>query len=171
MTTTGFYTQLYFKHNLGFSLAFIGVLYAATIVPDALFAAATPHIMRLLPRRWLLVVFTAAEAAGLLALSTQNRWLALAGFLLLLHVGDSVLYPAISTYVNERAPERQRATVLSLETGLFSAFMIVLFPLFGLGLTHMSYGRAYFVTFVALVAGGLSITAGVHILGRRRRQL
>ncbi len=31
-----------------------------------------------------------------------------------------ILAPAISTYVNERAPEEQRATILSFQTGLFS---------------------------------------------------
>src|SRR5262249_14007867 len=40
MTTIGYYTQLYF-HNLGFSLAAVGLIFGTTIVPDALFAAAT----------------------------------------------------------------------------------------------------------------------------------
>lgn len=167
VTTVGYYTQLYFS-ALGLSLAVIGLLLAATIIPDALFAAATPRIMRWLPRRWVLMLFVSAEALGILAMSTRVPALGLIGFLLLVHAGDSVLYPALSTYVNELSPEVQRATVLSLETGLFSGIMIVLFPLFGLGLTQVDYATAYLWTFVALVVGSLSIAGLVRFLQRRR---
>src|SRR5262249_55722617 len=137
-TTIGYYTQLYFK-GLGFSLAAVGVIVAITIVPSAACAALAPRVMRWVPRRTLLVACVGLECAGLLALASQQRLPALLGFVVLLHVGDSLLLPALSTYLNERSPEAQRATVLSLDTGLFSAIMIVLFPLFGLGLTHISY--------------------------------
>lgn len=167
MTTVGYYTQLYF-HTLGFSVAAIGLIIASSIVPDALFAASAPRIMRRLPRRWVLGLFVGAEALGLLALSTQVPLLALGGFLVLLHAGDSVLYPAISTYINERSPEEQRATVLSLDTGLFSLLMVVLFPLFGFGLTRIAYGSAYLWTFAALAAGCGGIGLLVWALRRGR---
>src|SRR5262245_20947549 len=156
VTTIGYYTQLYF-HTLGFSLAAIGLIVGATIVPDALFTAATPRLLRWLPKRWVLGIFVGAEALGLLVMSASQPLLALLGYCVLLHAGDSVLYPAINTYVNERSPEAQRATVLSLETGTFSALMIVLFPLFGLGLTHLAYGTAYLGTFAMLVLGSSGI--------------
>lgn len=168
MTTIGYYTQLYY-HSIGFSLAAIGLLLAIPVVPDALFAAAAPRIMRWLPRRWVLAIFVGAQMLGLLALATRVPVLALVGYLGLLHVGDSVLYPAISTYLNERSPEAQRATVLSLETGLFSAIMIVLFPLFGFGLTRIDYSVAYLWTFVALLLGSVGIVALVWALRRRQR--
>jgi MFS family permease len=167
LTTIGYYTQLYY-HSIGFSLAAIGLLLAIPVVPDAIFAAAAPRIMGWLPRRWVLAVFVGAELLGLLALATRVPILALVGYLGLLHVGDSVLYPAISTYLNERSPEAQRATVLSLETGLFSAIMIVLFPLFGFGLTRIDFGVAYLWTFVALLVGSVGIVALVWWLKRRR---
>ena len=166
MTTIGYYTQLYY-HSIGFSLAAIGLLLAIPVVPDALFAAAAPRIMRWLPRRWVLAIFVGAQMLGLLALATRVPALALVGYLGLLHVGDSVLYPAISTYLNERSPEAQRATVLSLETGLFSAIMIVLFPLFGFGLTRIDFSVAYLWTFVALLLGSVGIVALVWVLRRR----
>ncbi|WIG60740.1 MAG: putative MFS-type transporter [Ktedonobacterales bacterium] len=167
LTTVGYYTQLYFA-SLGFSLAAIGVIIALCVVPDSLGAAITPRLLRVLPRRWLLIIFTLAECAGVLLLSMGQPLLAIIGYVVLLHSGDSVLYPALSTYVNERSPEAQRATVLSLETGLFSAAMIVLFPLFGLGLTHIPFATAYRWTFVALAGGALAIAALVALRGRRR---
>lgn len=168
ITTIGYYTQLFY-HSIGFSLAAIGLLLAIPVVPDALFAAAAPRIMRRLPRRWVLAIFVGAELLGLLALATRVPALALVGYLGLLHVGDSVLFPAISTYLNERSPEAQRATVLSLETGLFSAIMIVLFPLFGLGLTHIDFSQAYLWTFVALLLGSVGIVALVRGMQRRKQ--
>jgi len=170
VTTIGYYTQLYF-HNLGFSLAAVGLVIGATIVPDALFAATTPRILRWLPKRWVLGIFIGAEALGLLVMSTSQPLLALLGYCLLLHAGDSVLYPAISTYLNARSPEAQRATVLSLETGIFSALMIVLFPLFGLGLTHIAYSTAYLLTFSLLVLGSIGIIALVRLLRRRQASI
>ncbi|MGH2515852.1 MAG: MFS transporter [Ktedonobacterales bacterium] len=167
ITTTGYYTQLYFR-GLGFSLAAIGLIFACTILPDALCAAAAPRIQRLLPARWVLGIFLGAMAAGLLAMSTTIPVLGLIGFLVLLHVGDSVLYPSLNRYLNERAPEEQRATVLSLDATLFSAMMIVLFPAFGLGLTHVTFGAAYFGTFVALLAGCATIGGSVAALLRRQ---
>lgn len=168
ITTTGYYTQLYFR-GLGFSLAAIGLIFACTIVPDALCAAASPRIQHLLPARWVLGLFLGAMALGLLAMSTTLPVLGLVGFLVLLHTGDSVLYPSLNRYLNERAPDEQRATVLSLDATLFSAMMIVLFPAFGLGLTHVSFGTAYFGTFLALVAGCAGIGGMVIVLLRRKQ--
>ena len=156
VTTVGYYTQLYFA-SLGYTLAAIGLIIAASVVPDSVGAAITPRLLRAMPRLRLLIVFTFIEALGVLAMAADSPWLALAGFLVLLRLGDGVLYPAISSSLNERSPEAQRATVLSFETGLFSATMIVLFPLFGLGLSHASYTTVYGWTFAALVLGGLAI--------------
>jgi MFS family permease len=164
-TTIGYYTQLYLR-DLGFSLAAVGVLIALCVVPDSLGAVAWPRLRRQMPRRLVLAAFVGAECLGLLALSLGQRELAVLGYVGLLHVGDSVLYPALNTYLNERSPEAQRATVLSLDTGLFSGAMIVLFPLFGLGLTHIAYATVFRWTFVALVGGVLAIAASVWLLQR-----
>lgn len=159
MTTIGYYTQLFFS-TLGFSLAAVGLVVGATIVPAAAFAALAPRVMRRLPMRRLLATFVGMECLGLLGLGSQVPALALAGYVVLLQIGDAILYPAINTYLNERSPEAQRATVLSLDTGLFSAIMIVMFPLFGLGLTHIAFGSAYLWTFAAFTcsaAGALAL--------------
>jgi Mg2+ and Co2+ transporter CorA len=61
--------------------------------------------------------------------------------------------------------------VLSLQTGLFSAAMIVLFPLFGLGVTNIPYSTAYLWTLYALAAGALSTLALVLFLQKTRHAL
>jgi MFS family permease len=167
VTTVNFYTQLYFS-GIGFTLAAIGLIFATSRVTDSAFTAVAPRIIRRLPPRVLLPIFVGAEALGLLAMSTSQPLVGLLGFLVFFHSADAVLYPAISTYLNQRSPEAQRALVLSLDTGLFSAAMIVLFPLFGLGLTHVPYATAYAWVVVALVAGGFLILGGTRLLLRLR---
>jgi MFS family permease len=165
-TTVNIYGQLYFS-GLGFSVAAVGIIFAVAIGPDALYAALAPRLIHRVPRNLLLAGCVVSEAAGLLAMCTGQPLLGIVGFLLLFHPADSVVMAAISRYLNERAPEAQRATVLSLDTGIFSAVMIVLFPLFGLGLTHISFGTAYFGTFVALLAGSITIAGIIRLLLRR----
>ncbi|HEY7849202.1 MAG TPA: MFS transporter [Ktedonobacterales bacterium] len=168
-TTSNYYTQLYF-HGLGFSAAVIGVIFGVGAVLDFLYTGAAPRIIGRVRRRWLIPGLVAGVALGLLLMSGAQPAVGLVGFLLIFRAGDALFVPAISTAINARAPEAQRATVLSLETGLFSAEMIALFPLFGLGLSHVSYQQAYFGVGVGLLLGGACIGALVWGLRRWRRR-
>jgi len=152
--TIYFFYQLYL-HGLGFSLNAIGLLVTASTVTNVLFTALTPRIMRWLPERWLVPVCVGCQIAGLALMSQPEAWLGLAGYLICFQASVAILSPAISTYINQRTPEAQRATVLSLQTGLFSASMIVLFPLFGLGVTLIPYSMAYLWTLLALGVGSM----------------
>ena len=153
--TIYFYYQLYL-HGLGFTLALIGIVVALSTGTYFLFTAATPWFMRLLRPKWLIATFVLAELLGLLLMSTNSPVLGVLGYLFFFQASTAVLMPAISTYINERSPEAQRATILSFQTGLFSAAMIILFPLFGLGITHAAYSTVYRWTLVALALGSLA---------------
>jgi len=144
------------------------VIYGVSYALDALYTLFAPRLIARLPAPRLLAIFLGAEALGLLAMSLRAAWLGVLGFLLLFHLSDAVLYPALNTYLNQRAPEDQRATVLSLDTGLYSGAMIVLFPLFGFGLTSIPYDVAYKWTLAALVCGSLLIVGGALWLTRLR---
>jgi MFS family permease len=166
--TIYFFYQLYL-HGLGFSLSAIGLIVALSTATNFLFTAATPYLMRWLSERWLVPVFVACEILGLALMSLSQAWLSLLGYLVFFQASVAVLSPAISTYINQRSPEAQRATVLSLQTGLFSAAMIVLFPLFGLGVTNVPYSTAYLWTLLALAAGVLAILILVITLRKIRQ--
>jgi MFS family permease len=166
-TTIYFFYQLYL-HSQGFSLSAIGLIVALSTVSNFLFTAVTPYLMRWLKESWLVPLFVACEVLGLALMSLPQPWLGLLGYLVFFQASIAVLMPAISTYINQRTPEAQRATVLSLQTGLFSAAMIVLFPLFGLGVTNVPYSTAYIWTLLALAAGALLILALVLILHQVR---
>jgi hypothetical protein len=166
-STVSMYSQLFFS-ALGLSQAAIGLLFAVAIVPNALYAGFSPRLIARLPAVWLLGTCIVAEAMGLLAMRTAWLPLALPGFVLLFYATDALVMPAISRYLNERAPEAQRSVVLSLDTGLFSAVMIVLFPLFGFGLTHGSFTGILTWTLLALVGGGGAIGLTARWLLSRR---
>ena len=166
--TIYFYYQLYL-HGLGFSLSFIGLIVAASTVSGFLFTGAAPYIMRWLPQRWLVPIFVFAEIAGLLCMSMPQPLVSLFGYLILFQASIAVLSPAIVTYINERCPEEQRATVLSLQTGLFSASMIVLFPLFGLGISQVAYSTVYLWTLEGLTAGSIAIFVLMKILNHTQK--
>lgn len=124
--------------------------------------------MRYLPERWLVPIFVLVEILGLLLMSLSQPALSLVGYLVLFQASVAVLMPAISTYVNQHSTEAQRATILSFQTGLFSAAMIVLFPLFCLGVSHASYSTVYIWTFEALTIGSLAIYSLSWLLQKRR---
>jgi MFS family permease len=166
-TTIYYYNQLYL-HGLGFTLASIGLVIAGSRVINFAVTASAPRLMRLLPPRWLVPLFVGIGGAGILVMSLPQAVLSLLGYMVLLQTAVAVLSPALSTYLNERCPEEQRATVLSLQTGLFSAGMIVLFPLFGLGATQIAYTVLYRWVVVALAAGCAAISGLVWRLKRRR---
>lgn len=166
--TIYFYYQLYL-HGMGFSLNIIGLIVAASTGTNFLFTAITPGVMRYLPERWLVPIFVVMEILGLLLMSMPNSILSLVGYLVLFQASVAVLVPAISTYINQRSSEEQRATVLSLQTGLFSAAMIVLFPLFGLGVSQASYQSVYLWTLEALAVGSAAVWGLTWMLGRFRK--
>ncbi|HET8844529.1 MAG TPA: MFS transporter [Ktedonobacteraceae bacterium] len=165
--TIYFFYQLYL-HDLGFSLGAIGLIVAVSTASSFLFTAAAPYLMRWFSERWLIPAFVICEILGLVLMSLPNAWLGLLGYLVFFQASVAVLMPAISTYINMRSPEAQRATVLSLQTGLFSAAMIVLFPLFGLGVTQTSYNVVYIWTLIALASGALAVLGLVLLLQKVR---
>ncbi|HEU5379184.1 MAG TPA: MFS transporter [Ktedonobacteraceae bacterium] len=166
--TIYFFYQLYL-HGLGYSLSAIGLIVALSTVSNFLFTAAAPYLMRRLKESWLVPVFVGVEILGLALMSLPQAWLGLLGYLVFFQASVAVLMPAISTYINQRSPEAQRATVLSLQTGLFSAAMIVLFPLFGLGVTNVPYNIVYLWTLLALATGALAILVLSLTLQKLRR--
>ncbi|MEO7001741.1 MAG: MFS transporter [Ktedonobacterales bacterium] len=168
-TTVNFYTQLAFN-GLGFTLTAIGVIFGGAAVMDFLATMAAPRLIAHIPRHRLLAALIGVVALGLFAMGANQPLVSLLGFLLLFHVADAIFVPTISTSLNERTPETQRATVLSLETGMFSLTMIAAFPLFGLGLTSIPYSVAYLGGGVALLAGVALIVGAAALLRRSRRE-
>ncbi|GLV56753.1 MFS transporter [Dictyobacter sp. S3.2.2.5] len=154
-TTIYFFVQLQF-HNLGFALSSIGIIMAISSLSQCLFTALAPALMRRVAVRFLIPACVLCQLVGVVLMIMPGAVLSLFGFLVLLQAASAILYPTVSTRLNEDSPEAQRAMVLSFETGMFSLAMIVLFPLFGLGLTSSSYSAVYSWTAGALAIGSIT---------------
>jgi predicted MFS family arabinose efflux permease len=166
ITTANYYTQLYLT-NVGYGVAAIGVIFGIGTVMDFLATGAAPRVLARFARRKVIPTLVAGVASGLLLMATGQAVVGLGGFLLIFRACDSLFVPAISTAINARTPDAQRATVLSLETGLFSGGMIVAFPVFGLELNYVSYEQGYLGAALALLIGAGLIAALVILLRRR----
>ncbi len=167
--TIYYYYQLSL-HDQGFSLSMIGLVVTISTLGNFLFAALSPLLMKYISERLLIGLCLLAQMVGLLLMGLPWVYPGLFGYMVLFQASLAVISPAISTAINRRSPEAQRATILSFQTGLFSASMIVLFPLFGLGLSHASYQSVYLGTLLALLAGCL-ITIGFGLYLKMKRGL
>ncbi|GER86443.1 putative MFS-type transporter YxaM [Dictyobacter vulcani] len=162
-TTIYFFVQLQFQ-ELGFALSSIGIIMSVSSLSQFGLTALAPYLMRRFSTRSLIFACVLFQAGGLLLMIIPNAMVSLVGFLTFFQAATAILYPTVSTQINERSPEAQRAMVLSFETGMFSLAMIILFPLFGLGLTTSAYSTVYSWTVLALVIGSL----GTYLLVRLR---
>ena len=68
---------------------------------------------------------------GIIAMSRHNLILSILAFGVINYT-NSILYPIQSLEINKLIPSQQRATILSVNSMLFSVLMVILFPICGL---------------------------------------
>lgn len=68
---------------------------------------------------------------GIILVSRDNLIVSIIAFAIMSYA-NAVLYPIQSQSINELIPSKQRATIISVDSMLFSMMMIVLFPLSGI---------------------------------------
>ncbi len=163
--TIFYYAQLGF-HVLGFDIPTIGIITAAALAISAASTAAAPMCMRHWRTPTILIGCLASEMGGIAMLGSIHPIANIIGYLIPLQVAVAVLNPVISTTLNARVPEAQRATILSFQSGLFSLAMIVFFPGFGLAATLASYAVVYRVAFVIFALAMATIAIFIRIRQR-----
>lgn len=78
--------------------------------------------------------------------------------LIIINMIDSILFVAMRNYINVLIESDKRATILSFESMVFSFFMIILFPLFGLLSDHIGLNYAF------VLLGGVILTLALFNL-------
>jgi MFS family permease len=68
---------------------------------------------------------------GIIVMSRYNLALSILAFTVV-NFANSVLYPIQSVAINELIPSKQRATIISVNSMIFSVMMVLLFPICGL---------------------------------------
>jgi MFS family permease len=154
----------------GLSNTFIGGVIAAMLVMDAIGAMLAGHAGRRGRFRTQLVVFGAVSGVLLAGTAISVLWVALVAFLLSRLI-STLIEPLLFAWFNRMLPSEQRATLLSIESWMFSLTMIIAFPLAGRMAETLGWGWLFVVCGAAGVIFSLLVLIGVLVRDQRRMRL
>lgn len=161
---SGLYLQAAFSDR-GLSNSLVGAVVGAMLVMDALGALLAGPASRLGRFSTQIVILAAISGFALAGTAAGALWFALTAFLLS-RFASGLIEPLLFAWFNHQLPSDQRATLLSIESWLFSLTMIFAFPLAGRLAETRGWGTLYLVCGVVTVAMALVVLVGV-VLRRR----
>lgn len=156
-TTTFFYIQNFLKMN-GRSELRIGIVLAIGAVLAASFATGAHKIEKRFGFKSTLTFLLLAGSASFWIMATGA--FAEVG-IVLLSIFEVIEFVVMSDYINKLIPSERRATILSMESMVFSLFMIVIFPL--VGLIGDLYGLQTSFIMIATLSTIVSVTMVIRI--------
>ena len=126
-TSLFFYLQNFWISN-GHTEFFIGVIFSVSAIFEGLTGALTYKLEKIIKERGILMImpFIAVICIWFIAISKYSFI-----FYILLAGVENFIFVAMSDYINKLIPSKNRATILSLASMVFSFFMIFIFPLIG----------------------------------------
>jgi MFS family permease len=127
LTIGDLYAQAAFSDR-GLSNGQIGLLLGSVSVAIAAGTTVGGQLTGSFSRQW--PVFTILTGLGVILIGLETVVLAIVAFVAA-QFASGIIETRISAWYNAQLPSGQRATVLSIESWLFSCLMIVLFPLAG----------------------------------------
>lgn len=128
----------------------IGFFVAVQMIVAAAGSWVADLVGRVLPLRHLLWIAPAASAAALLAGASEVIWLF--PLFILPGIGWNVLWPHFAEFVARRAPDQQRATVISIANLAASIAVVIASPATGYAIDRLGLATALIGTVVALLA-------------------
>jgi len=128
-TTVFFYSQQYFS-DMSYSKTAIAIICALSSLIEAISSKYSYRIEKVLKFKGTLISIAVVNIFALMGLAfIKNLSIA---FFLATSITGGLAFTIFSDYINSRIPSEYRATILSFDSLCFSAFMICVFPLFGL---------------------------------------
>ena len=128
-TTVFFYSQKYFS-DMSYSKTAIAIICALSSLIEAISSKYAYRIEKLLKLKGTLISIAIVNIFSLIGLAfIKNLSIT---FFLVTSITGGLAFTIFSDYINSRIPSEYRATILSFDSFCFSAFMICVFPLFGL---------------------------------------
>lgn len=126
-TSLFFYLQNFWIAN-GHTELFIGAIFSISAIFEGLSGALTYKLEKIIKEKGILIImpFVAAICIWFIAVSKYSFI-----FYILLAGVENFIYVAMSDYINKLIPSKNRATILSFASMVFSFFMIFIFPLIG----------------------------------------
>ena len=158
-TIVYYYGQQYFS-LLGFNKISISLIMLLSGSFSVLGAFSCEKVISVLGEK---TKYAASVLMGIsiIIISLNNAFLAVA-FFAIMNYANSLLYPIQSNSLNKLIPSGQRATILSIDSMLFSMFMVLLFPLSGLIADKLNLNYTFFGL------GILQITLMIILLRKKR---
>jgi MFS family permease len=161
-----FHTIVFFYGQEFFSLAGLNKIEISMIMLFAsmisILGALSSERMLSLFRHKARYVASTLMGFGILAMSRHNLIVSIIAFGII-NYANAVLYPIQSAAINELIPSKQRATIISVNSMLFSVLMMILFPICGLVADHFDIHLAFFIL-------GLLQLVIMVVLDRKKRK-
>ncbi|WP_373897248.1 MFS transporter [Haloimpatiens sp. FM7315] len=126
-TSLFYYLQNYWKGQ-GLNEFKIGIILSIASLGSAFIAPKVYKIEKLLKEKLLLILLPIANFLCIFFIAFTNYS---QGFYILLEVVQTIMYIITSEYLNKLIESKNRATILSFQSMIFSFFMISIFPLLG----------------------------------------
>ncbi len=128
-TTVFFYSQQYFS-DMSYSKTAIAIICAVSSLIEAISSKYAYRAEKVLKLRGTLISIALVNILSLMGLAFIKNLSIV--FFLVTSITGGLAFTIFSDYINSRIPSEYRATILSFDSLCFSAFMICVFPLFGL---------------------------------------
>lgn len=128
-TTVFFYSQQYFS-DMSYSKTAIAIICALSSFIEAISSKYAYKLENLLKLKGTLISISLINIFSLMGMALIKDLSVV--FFLLTSITGGLAFTIFSDYINSRIPSEYRATILSFDSLCFSAFMISVFPIFGI---------------------------------------
>ncbi len=162
-TVSHLYLQAAFADR-GLSNSQIGLIVGATGIVNAVGASLAGRVADRGPFVTQLTLLVLISGVGLVGTGLSAIWIAIAAYLIA-NLASGLIEPLISNWFNERLESARRATVLSVESWLFSLTMIFAFPATGWFAERVGWSALY------ALSGGVTLLLAVVIVAGWRLRL
>ncbi|RKD33442.1 MFS transporter [Thermohalobacter berrensis] len=122
-----YYIQNYLKGN-GYSELQIGIMFAVASLLSAGVSTQVYRLEKLIKEKGILLFMPIISIGCIWGIVLTNYSYI---FFILITIVESIIFVAVSDYINKQIPSKNRATILSVASMIFSFFMITIFPLVG----------------------------------------
>lgn len=126
-TSLFFYLQNYLKAN-GHTEFYIGIVFALSALAGAFTASQAFKIEKAIKEKGILIIMPILSIACVWGIAISSHP---SVYYVLMMAIEGLIFVAMSDYINKLIPSKNRATILSLSSMVFSFFMIFIFPLIG----------------------------------------
>ncbi|MFT8556216.1 hypothetical protein [Liquorilactobacillus hordei] len=152
-TSYYYYYQSVMKNNDFSGVMISGIMVISSVIA-VLAISVTPRITNYFSQLSILR-FLIVPILGLIPLIFFRNGIIMFLLFMVLKALSAVVGPLFSNYYNELIESKQRATLLSVASVIFSAFMIVLFPVIGWAIDWLGFSITFGIIGIGLCVIGI----------------